>query len=368
MAATNIRVAHVLGSLIHGGVQTTALRLIRGLERQTLSQVVLYEFANDGDMRREFEEAVEVRHCPYRRGHRLEFARRLAGALKEERADVVLCHAFGNHALVGLAAKLAGVPRTYALVTMEPASLRRGWWRTYALVQGARLFCDSEIAVSESVGKSLVEQLHLPSRRVIVIPNGCDVTEVERRAVEARRRAPREGWRILMVSRMSEPKDHTTLLAAVALLRAKGRPAELFLAGDGRRRGEHEAAARRLGIEECTHFLGTRADVPELLGSSDVSVLSTESEGLGIALLESMAAGTPVVATDVPSCREVLDGGKCGVLFPRRDAAALARELETVLGDAAYREQLTRAARLRVREHYDLGLMAERYGRLLRGS
>ncbi|MFB3777566.1 MAG: glycosyltransferase [Bryobacteraceae bacterium] len=369
MAAANIRVAHVLGSLIHGGVQTTVLRLVRGLARQSFAQVVLYEFSNEGDMRREFAEAARVKHCPYRRGHRMEFVRRLARALREESADVVLCHSFGNQALVGLAARLAGAPRTYAMVTMEPVSLRRPWWWMYALVHGARPFCDAEVAVSESVRRSLVNQMHVPPRRVIVIPNGCDVTEVERRAAEARSQAAgRRDWRILMVSRMSEPKDHTTLLEAVALLRAGGRPAELFLAGDGERRKEHEAAARRLGISDHVRFLGTRPDVPELLGACDVSVLSTESEGLPVTLLESMAAGIPVVATDIPPCREVLDGGKCGVLFPRRDPAALARALETVLGDAAYREQITRAALLRVRENYDLPLMAERYGRLLRGS
>jgi glycosyltransferase involved in cell wall biosynthesis len=329
----------------------------------------VYEFFNERDMRSEFAEAANVRHCPYRRSRRLEFVSALARLLREESVDVVLSHAFGNHALVAIAARMAGVPRTYVIVTADPVSPRRTRWRMFALAQGARPICDAEIAVSESVGKALVDRLHLPSHRVRVIPNGCDVMEVGRRAAEARSAAARhDGWRILMVSRIDRPKDHVTLLRAVAFLRAEGLPAELSLAGDGGRREEYKALARQLGIWEHTHFLGNRSDVPELLGSSDVLVLATESEGLPIALLEGMAACIPVVATDIPPCRETLDDGRCGTLAPRRDPEALARALKEVLLNPPYRERLVQAASRRVRDHYDVPMMVERYARLLRGG
>jgi glycosyltransferase involved in cell wall biosynthesis len=320
-------------------------------------------------MHSEFAEAAQVRHCPYRRGHGLEFARALGRLLREESVDVVLSHAFGNHALVAIAAKLAGVPRTYVIVTGEPVPPSRPWWRMFALAQLARPICKAEIAVSESVGSALVDQLRLPKRRVKVIPNACDVMEVARRATEARNAAARyDGRRILMVSRLDRPKDHATLLRAVALLRAKGQPVKLSLAGDGEMRDELEALARRLGISGCVSFLGTRPDVPELMGTSDVLALSTESEGQGVTVLEGMAAGIPVVATDIPACRETLDRGRCGVLVPRGNPEELAKAIEDVLANKQHREQLVRAAGRRVREHYDLPLMVERYARLLRGG
>jgi glycosyltransferase involved in cell wall biosynthesis len=104
------------------------------------------------------------------------------------------------------------------------------------------------------------------------------------------------------------------------------------------------------------------------MGTSDVLVLATGNEGLPVVLLEGMAAGIPVVATDIPACREALEGGKCGVLAPGRDPEALATALEDVLEHPRRREELVRAASQRVRDHYDLPLMVERYAELLRGG
>jgi glycosyltransferase involved in cell wall biosynthesis len=369
MGGTNIRVAHVLGSLIYGGVQTTALNLVRGLAKLSFRQLVVYQGSNAGDMYPEFASLTEVLHCPYRKDRRLRFVRALSRLLRDKSVDVVLSHSFGNHALVAMAAKLAGVAKTYVIVQNDPVSRGLPFLRRFALAHGARPICQGEIAVSESVARTLVDRLCLPARRVTVIPNGCDIEQVARRASQARATAVRgPEWRILMASRMARPKDHPTLLRAVALLRAKSHPVELILAGDGALRAEHEAFARRLGISDCVHFLGNRPDIPELMGTSDVLVLATGNEGLPIVLLEGMAAGIPIVATDIPACREALEGGKCGVLAPGRDPEALATALEDVLQHPRRREELVRAASQRVRDHYDLPLMVERYAELLRGG
>jgi glycosyltransferase involved in cell wall biosynthesis len=369
MGETNIRVAHVLGSLIWGGVQTAALNLVRGLAGQSFRQLVVYQASNAGDMHPQFESQTEVRYCPYRNTRRVRFVRALSRLLREKSVDVVMSHSFGNHALVAIAARLAGVPRTYVIVTGDPVSTSRRLWRCLALAHGARPICRGEIAVSESVRRELTHRLRLPARRVRVIPNGCDVEQIARRASGARAAAGRgPGRRILMVCRMGRPKDHPTVLRAVALLRAKSDPVELVLAGDGAERGTHEKLAFRLGISDCVHFLGTRPDIPELMGTSDVLVLATGSEGLPLVLLEGMAAGIPVVATDIPACREALDGGRCGALVPPGDPEALAMALENTLGEPQQTNELVRTASRRVRDHYDLPLMVERYAGLLRGG
>ena len=367
MGAPNIRVAHVLGSLIYGGVQTTGLNLVRGLAKLSFRQLVVYQVSNAGDMYSEFASLTEVLHCPYQKDGCLRFVRALSRLLREKSVDVVLSHSFGNHALIAIAARLAGVPKTYVIVTGDPASRSRHFLPRLALAHSARPVCEGEIAVSESVGRALLDRLRLPARRVTVIPNGCDVEHVARRALGARAAAGRgPGWRVLMAGRMGRPKDHPTLLRAVALLRAKSHPVELILAGDGNERAEHEALARRLGISDCVHFLGTRPDIPELMGTSDVLVLATGNEGLPIVVLEGMAAEIPIIATDIPPCREALDGGRCGMLVPPRDPHGLAAAMENTLRDPRQSDELVRAASQRVRDHYDLPLMAERYAELLR--
>jgi glycosyltransferase involved in cell wall biosynthesis len=211
-----------------------------------------------------------------------------------------------------------------------------------------------------------MDDLRLPRRRLRVIPNCCDVSDIAERAEEARRNRQNDSLcRILMVSRIGRAKDHSTLLEAVQLLKARGRPVELILAGDGGLRKEKEALMLSLGLSGSVSFLGTRTDVAELMGASDIFVLATFDEGLPIVLLEAMAAGIPVVATDIPPCREVLDGGRCGILVPPRNPAALARTIENLLQDRHQCDKLVRVARQRVCDHYDLQLMVERYAQLL---
>jgi len=128
-----------------------------------------------------------------------------------------------------------------------------------------------------------------------------------------------------MVATMENHKDHATLLSALPAIRSVIPDFRLLLVGDGTLRPELQAMAGRLGAGEAVEFLGTRCDVPELLGKSDLFVFSTtRREGLGSVLLEAMAAELPIVATDVPACREILRDGAHGKLIPPSNAAALA--------------------------------------------
>jgi glycosyltransferase involved in cell wall biosynthesis len=97
---------------------------------------------------------------------------------------------------------------------------------------------------------------------------------------------------------------------------------------------------------------------------SDLMVHATDSEGFGIVLIEGMASGIPIVANDIPPCREVLDGGRCGVLVAPRDPVLLAEAIERTLDDEHLRHSLTQASAERVRSEYDVSLAVERYAKL----
>jgi glycosyltransferase involved in cell wall biosynthesis len=247
-------------------------------------------------------------------------------ALREEAPDIVLAYLFGNHVLISWAAFFARVRTTYTHVATDPVWYEDSWWKALLWAQLARPFSRGEIVVSINLLDVLVNSLHLPPRRVSRIPNACEVDAVASRAAIARSRRSMGGpSRIVMVANMIPPKDHPTLLEAVALLTRQGRRLEVLLAGEGRRMGEHRETVRRLGIEDVVKFLGSRPDVPELLGISDLMVHATHSEGFGIVLIEAMAAGVPVIASDLPPCREILDDGRCGVLVIGRGNRAPSR-------------------------------------------
>ncbi len=117
---------------------------------------------------------------------------------------------------------------------------------------------------------------------------------------------------ILMIARLDEIKDHETLIKAYSKLQNK---CNLILVGDGTKRKKLERITSDLNLNPEKIFLGARLDIPELLAKADIFALSTTlDEGFGIVLIEAMAAGLPIIASDVPACREVLDDGKAGIL------------------------------------------------------
>ena len=182
-------------------------------------------------------------------------------------------------------------------------------------------------------------------RRTVVIANAVDVRSF---------RPPSGGSgnpRIIGIGRFAYPKDFTTLLEALARVRAHCRT---VLAGDGPALPAVAAAVQKDGLSERVELLGARADIAELLARSDVFVLSSSSEGFPVSILEAMAAGLPVVATDVGGVAEAVEDGETGLLVPPADSEALARALERLVSDADLRRRLGAAGRARALRLFDV--------------
>jgi glycosyltransferase involved in cell wall biosynthesis len=159
-----------------------------------------------------------------------------------------------------------------------------------------------------------------------------------------------------------DQKRHDVLLRAWADLPPQ---CVLLVAGDGPNRQALAALHGTLGLRDRVRLLGNRSDVPLLLAAADVCTLASDWEGLPIFVLEALAAGRPVVATDVDGLREVLrDGG--GALVPPRDPGALAQALRRLLTDDAARVAAGAAALETVRRRYDPDRMVRAYDALLR--
>jgi glycosyltransferase involved in cell wall biosynthesis len=181
--------------------------------------------------------------------------------------------------------------------------------------------------------------------RTVVIHNGVPL--------DVPRRHPHTGRvDLLSVGRLRAPKDFLTLVQAIAALEPGS--ARLRIAGDGPDRPALEAEIERTGLGEHVELLGDRDDVPELLAGADVFVLSSDSEGFPMSVLEAMAAGLPVVASAVGGVPEAVRDGETGSLVPPRDAAALAEALRRLVADPALRERLGDAGRQKVEREFSL--------------
>jgi glycosyltransferase involved in cell wall biosynthesis len=157
---------------------------------------------------------------------------------------------------------------------------------------------------------------------------------------------------LLSVGRLRAPKDFLTLVRAVALLEPGS--VRLRIAGDGPDRAALAGEIEHLGLGEMVELLGTRTDVAELLAAAHVFVLSSDSEGLPMSVLEAMAAGVPVVATAVGGIPELVADGETGRLVPPRDPAALAAALAAVSADPELRERMGDDGRARAEREFSL--------------
>jgi glycosyltransferase involved in cell wall biosynthesis len=174
---------------------------------------------------------------------------------------------------------------------------------------------------------------------------------------------PGSGVRVLMVSRLAEGKGFDVLFDAVERINAEA--LSVFIAGDGPLFNELQSEIRSRGIDDCVFLLGYRDDIPRVMVSSDMLVLPSYREGTPLVILEAMAAGLPVIATDIAGIPEQIENGANGFLIPPGDADALATQIERLLSSPGLREQFGAAGRRRSSQ-FSRDRMIEDYSSLYR--
>lgn len=292
--------------------------------------------------------------------------RRLARLVR--RADVVHGHSAKAGFLTRLAAVAAGRSRR-CIFTPHAWSFwaaRGVEGRLYrSLERRAAQWCRFIIALSEEERRfGLAADIGRPDQ-YRVIPNGIDV---ERFAAPPQ---PVPG-RLMMIGRLDRQKRVDVALQALALVRARHPVAHLHLVGEGPKGEALRVLAAQLGVTDAVTFLGRRDDVPELLSTAACLVLSSDYEGMSLAVLEAMAAAVPVVATQVGGVDEAVVDGETGFVVPRGGPEALADAFDRLLGDPAAAAGLGAAGRLRARDRFSkermVGETAALYEELLRGE
>jgi len=234
--------------------------------------------------------------------------------------------------------------------------------RVYEMADRAAFpFFDAVVPLSEELysGLSIIPGM---SRKLTLIKNGVDLLEMDKAdgiAEEMTDWKQNGAFIIGYVGRLTRGKGLDILLDAVARY---GQPAwQVALVGEGEHLNELRSLARTLGLESRVAFLGYREDRIALLKGFDVFVLPSRSEGIPRCIMEAMAAGIPVVASDIPGCRHLVEDRKTGLLFQPDQPEQLAEAIKRVVDDHRLKESLVREANVFIHSRYSAARMAKEY-------
>jgi glycosyltransferase involved in cell wall biosynthesis len=368
-----VRILHYLCSSVRGGIEEHVLALLARLKchgfrsylaaPQRLLDLMGAELA-----------AAEVATAAVGRSSPWDFhdAPAFLRLLRRERIALVHSHLFVGSMFASPLARLAGVPAVIETFHLPEAwrttkRLRRSFWIDR---QVARCV-DRYIAVSAAAARHLALGKQIPAAKIHTIRNGRDLARFhpssaeERRAIRAR--LGLEGWPLaVVIGRLEAQKGHAFMLEAAAILARSFPRLKVIFAGSGSLKNELASRCAALGLDGTVSFLGYRRDPEALLAGADVAVLPSLYEGLPLAAIEALAAGCPLVATNIEGTREVVEDGRSGLLVAAGDAQALARAVERVARSPILARRLALDGRRRAEQRFALGSQVERTAALYR--
>jgi len=355
-----MRILHLIETLDFGGAEKIVISLANASAQG--HDVAICCLKHAGELAGEVDARVRVFALGKREGNDASMPWKIARILREGRYDVLHTHNWGVFLEGGFAAMLAG--------TAVRVHTAHGPYGTYPpgfasrLKLGLRHFLERFVGrrfhriagVSDSVSRYIVEDIGVRGGNVCTVHNGIPVTG----AIEPSR--PPDGPVVfLAVGRLAEIKNHALMLRAFRRALDAGARARLRIAGNGPLRAAIDAQVRELGLADHVEMLGFRDDIPHLLAGAHAFLLTSRYEGISVALLESMRAGIPVVATRVGGVPETVIDGETGLLFADDDEAGIARAITELALDPARREALGRRALALLHEEFSLERMTRRY-------
>jgi glycosyltransferase involved in cell wall biosynthesis len=366
--ARRIHVGQIIDSMHIGGAENAVKHLAEGLDRDTFDVSVFCTNSRGVLAEQLAAQGVPVVSTfPSRRQLRHLTPLLIARSLRQRKVDVVHTHGTPGMVHAGPLRLLGLLPpwiHTYHFGNYPLANRRE--------MQAERFLsrrADILVAVGEVQRASVITHCRLDGREVLTVPNGVVAHGLaDDPAVRAAARREfgftADDMVVGGIAVLTRQKGVTYFLQAARVLAARHPRLRFLLVGGGPLEDALRQEARALGLDGVVTFTGFRSDVAQLLTALDVFVMASLWEAMPLALIEAMAAGRVIVATDVGDNRRILADGQCGLIIPPGDPDAIVAGVERALGDPAAAATRTAAAIQRFRDNYTVAHMVARYAAL----
>jgi glycosyltransferase involved in cell wall biosynthesis len=360
-----INILHIYQNSKIGGVQQQLLSLLKAYNRERFNPIFCC-LGPKQEMGKEIEgigiEFISLNKLRYNRfspGIVLELHR----LMKIKQIHVVRTHRYRSNLYGRLAAFSSGVPVIIASVHDNYRTDKRPNRRIMNRILSK--ITDKIVAVSEDVKEDIIRYDRIDPSKLQVIPNGIDVERFnpEKNTSNIRKEFPLEEDDIVIgfIGRIVPAKGLEYLLNALPYLKEEFKSIKLLIIGEGSLVEKLKEKAKKNNIFDNILFTGVRRDIPEILASIDIFVMPSTAEGLPNSLLEAMAMGKPVVATEVGGIPELIKNGRSGLLVPPKNPEALATAIRDLISNDQLAAKMGQAARNFVMNNHSIVKIAQKW-------
>lgn len=355
-----MKIVHILFSFMNGGIENLLVDIMNHWEKKDhiLLCVVNQEINPDLVKKIKFQDNRKF-VCLNRKpgGAKIKYIRQLERILQEFHPDIIHCHSNASFRFCCLLKPFH--PKTQYILTIHSTRLYSKFGKFDCLLH--RLLLNQVFVISKSVEQEVRER-NPKLRKVVLVYNGVDCEKFQKRKNQ-KEKGKGQFKRIFCIARLNPAhKGQDILLQAIGLLSQKRQDFFCFFVGAPpveqpeisrqlKRMGE------QLGINNRVFFLGDRGDVPRLLTQADLLILPSRYEGFGIVLIEAMAAGVPVLGSDIEGIREIVGNNQFGYLFQKENEEDLAEKINYLLD--ADTSKVVEKADIYVHSHFCIKVMTE---------
>ena len=357
-----LNVCLMVDNLARAGVETQMLQLVQRIDRSVIEPYLCLLDGTGQESR-----AMEPPNChverlgvkSLRRPSTLAKAVRFGKYLRRHKIDIVHPHFQDSMYFAAPIAKLVGVRRVIRF------RVNLGYWMRpidRRLMRFYNRFIDATLVNCKACRDAVIEQEHAPPESISIIPNGVDLAKFEDSDGNQYSQPREDGKRTIgVVANLRHVKGLDIFIRAAAQVAAQHENVRFVIAGEGELRSELWTLIGELGLQDRVELPGRIDDVPHFLRGIDIAVLSSRSEGAPNVIMEYMAAGKPVVATDVGGVGEMVGNDQTGVLVSPESPMDLANALDRVLSNSALASRFAQSAREQALAEFGLKTQSQRY-------